>query len=498
MEKHDVLKVTNFGQRVAEDEVDFLTTYFVETDDWLQVYNGHIDVIYGPKGSGKSALYHLLTSRAADLQSRNILLVTAENPRGATAFKNLITAPPATEQEFVGMWKLYFVCLLQAVMSERKIRNPYYEELTNVLADEQLVKGTASLSRLFAGVLSYVKRYLNPTAVEGTLKLDPASQMPSGVSGKIVFAEPAGLSSQGGAVSVDDLLETANSALEQAGTSVWILLDRLDVAFAEHEQLETNALRALFRVYLDLLAYKAIETKIFLRTDIWKRITDSGFREASHITRHLTINWTDVSLKNLVVKRMLHNAAIREFYGITQDLSRRSLGEQTVFFNRAFPAQVDVGPNKSASFDWMLARTRDGSRANAPRELIHFLNSLRDTQVRRFETGEQPEPEGEQLFARPAFKAALPEVSKVRLEQTLYAEYPSIKPRLEQLRGEKTAQTADSLGSIFALSREETIRVAEQLVAIGFFESRGSKADPEYWVPFLYRDALDMVQGAAE
>src|SRR5437868_6233296 len=81
----------------------------------------------------------------------------------------------------------------------------------------------------------------------------------------------------------------ANEALIAAGYQLWVLLDRLDVAFAETHALERNALRALFRVYLDLGANEAIKLKIFLRSDIWKRITKEGFREASHITRFVTL-----------------------------------------------------------------------------------------------------------------------------------------------------------------------------------------------------------------
>ncbi|WP_064576061.1 P-loop ATPase, Sll1717 family [Cupriavidus gilardii] len=498
MSKHDVLRAASFGQRVAEDEIDFLATYFVETDDWQQLFDGRIDVVYGPKGAGKSALYHLLSSRKEDLRQRGILLVTAENPRGATAFKNLIADPPASEREFVGMWKLYFACLLQAALTDEGLRNASYDELTDVLADAGLVRGGASLSRLFAAVLSYAKRFANVKEVEGGVELDPLTQMPNGVKGKIVFAEPEGLGGKQQVTSVDQLLELANEALTEANTSVWILLDRLDVAFSEHEQLEINALRALFRVYLDLLAFKQIQLKVFLRTDIWSRITEGGFREASHITRHLTINWNRASLLNLVVKRLLHNESIRQYYKVTEELSRRPLNEQEAFYFELFPQQVDVGPNKPLSFDWMLSRTRDGGKANAPRELIHLLNSLRDTQVRRFEMGEQPDPEGNHLFARAAFKAALPEVSKVRLEQTIYAEYPSQKDVLERLRGEKTSHTVDTLSNIWGVDRATAAKMADSLASIGFFEMRGEKAAPEFWVPFLYRDALDLVQGGAE
>ena len=145
----------------------------------------------------------------------------------------------------------------------------------------------------------------------------------------------------------------------------------------------------------------------------------------------------------------------------------------------------------------MLSRTRDGLGENAPRELIHFLNALREVQVKRLEIGD-PEPEGQGLFSRGTFKEALPEVSRVRLEQTLYAEYPSIRERVEMLRGAKTSQKPETLAAIWKLSPEEATKTAQELVEVGFFEERGSRDEPEYWVPFLYRDALDMVQGAAE
>jgi hypothetical protein len=56
----------------------YLRDYFVRTQAWERIYNGEIDVIYGPKGAGKSALYVLIQDHQDDLFDRNILLVAAE------------------------------------------------------------------------------------------------------------------------------------------------------------------------------------------------------------------------------------------------------------------------------------------------------------------------------------------------------------------------------------------------------------------------------------
>src|ERR1700675_4796189 len=129
MDKIEVLRSIAFGHRVAEDETDVLSTYFVETDHWQRLYRGDIDVIYGPKGSGKSALYSLLLSKSTELFDRNILLVAGENPRGATAFRDLMTDPPASEREFVGLWKLYIASIIHSALAEYGIKNDSTREL---------------------------------------------------------------------------------------------------------------------------------------------------------------------------------------------------------------------------------------------------------------------------------------------------------------------------------------------------------------------------------
>ncbi len=117
--------------------------------------------------------------------------------------------------------------------------------------------------------------------------------------------------------------------------------------------------------------------------------------------------------------------------------------------------------------------------------------------MRRFELGHSAPP-GEALFDRAAFKEALPEVSKIRLEQTLFAEYPTLKPLVEKLDQQKTQQTQATLARIWDLSELDARSAAESLADVGFFERHTAKDRPVYWVPFLYRDALNMVQGSAD
>ena len=180
MDKKTVLRSITFGQRVAEEEMDALSTYFVETDHWERLYKGDIDVVYGAKGSGKSALYSLLLSKSTDLFDRNILLVAGENPRGATAFRDLVTDPPASEREFIGLWKLYLASQLHSALADFGNKNDESSQLEDALAREGLVKGAMSLSSLLRGVVEYARRALGPQAIEGGVELYPITQLPKG------------------------------------------------------------------------------------------------------------------------------------------------------------------------------------------------------------------------------------------------------------------------------------------------------------------------------
>ena len=496
MDKRAVLQATNFGQRVAEEESQELERYFVLTDNWARTFGGEVDIIYGPKGSGKSALYSLLIRKENELFDRGIVVVSAEKPRGTPVFNDVQKNPPTTEDEFVALWKLYLLTLVSAVLTEYGVKTEEAKIVGEYLADANLVESRKNLGRLLQGVGNYVRSYFRrPESLEGTLSIDPMTGLPVGFGGKISFAEPVDQSR--GVMSVSTLLHKADTALRTLDSKLWVLLDRLDVAFTEHPDLEENALRALFRAYLDMLELETIQLKIFLRSDIWTRITQKGFREASHVTRHITIKWDTNSLMNLVIRRALKNQAILDAYGVDPEHILENSANQIEFFYRLFPDQVDIGPNKSRTFDWILNRTMDGTRQPAPREIIHFLNEARDAQLRQHELGTFDD-EGDELFSRSALRDALPEVSKVRLHQTLYAEYPGLRQHIEELAGEKTLQSPESLAAIWRCDTTEASERAQILVEIGFFERRGSKREPTYWIPFLYRDATQTLQGTAD
>jgi hypothetical protein len=210
-DKLRLLREVQFGRRVAEDESQFLAKYFVETNSWRQIFNNEVDVVYGAKGAGKSALYSLLVARSGELFDRNVLLVPAENPRGTPVFSELVTDPPASQREFVGLWKLYISTILYSTFKEYDFSGTHVNEIRDALAAESLIQGAAPLKTVLQSVWSYVRRFFRPESLEGGIEIDPISNLPKGVRGKITFSEPTITGSISGQRSVDDLLSLANA-----------------------------------------------------------------------------------------------------------------------------------------------------------------------------------------------------------------------------------------------------------------------------------------------
>src|SRR5947209_8587505 len=126
MDKKDLLQHVDFGDSVAEAETQHLKRYFVETDQWQKVHRGEIDIIDGPKGFGKSAMYALLQDQAESFSARSITFVQAENPQGATAFQQLLKEQSSPSREdFVELWKLYFLSVLGEKFVEGNIKNEH-------------------------------------------------------------------------------------------------------------------------------------------------------------------------------------------------------------------------------------------------------------------------------------------------------------------------------------------------------------------------------------
>jgi hypothetical protein len=489
--KIEVLKNLNIGKGVAEREVENLRDFFFESPDWGKVYSGEVDLIFGPKGAGKSAIYFLLKQHAPELRQRNILLVSGEKPFGQTVFRSVESELPSSERDFIALWKLYFAVLIVDTLSEAEIKTENFKKSKALLSSEGLYETGWSLTKMLGSISSYVKQRMSFSSVETSLEIDPITGVPNKISGKLSFQEPGPTGRALGRLPIDDLLVDLNNDLESIDHVIWILLDRLDVLFDQNKNKERTALRALFRVYGELFEFAHIRLKIFLRDDIWNDISEGGFREASHLIDKIDLRWDKLSLVNMIVRRLVHSRSFSEFYGLPSNFIMRPMTNKVDLIHSIVPSKMKfIGGNEMNGLDWILQYTKDGNDNITPRDLIEFFVSLKDYEINRFIRGESPPRHTTLLFSYEAMSYAAQALSKVKLEQTIYAEYPDLKPFIEQLYGSPTRNfDVDLLEKIWDIPKAQVIQVASKLADIGLFKKTGKQ---KYLVPALYTNQLSM------
>jgi hypothetical protein len=90
MDKKTALINATFGSRVAEEELDGLRSYFVETEHWRKLFNGDVDIVYGSKGAGKPGQFRIVgsdvppyrtVSRVSGVSTASDLFDTAGHPQ---------------------------------------------------------------------------------------------------------------------------------------------------------------------------------------------------------------------------------------------------------------------------------------------------------------------------------------------------------------------------------------------------------------------------------
>jgi len=480
MNKLEALKKINIGERVAEQEADGLKDYFLKTYLWEQLLNNQIDIVFGCKGSGKSALYTSLSSNAYNLIDSNTILALAENPRGTIAFKDLSITPPTGEFEFKGIWKLYFVLIITQKLEEFKCSDHNLTLVIEKLQESDLIPRRATFGAMVKMVRDYIRK-IHPT-IEPNIGLNEHSGNIEKIGFKISLSEPTAKQTDKGIVSVDYLLELLNAALDKTKNKVWVAIDRLDAIFQENFDLEATALRTLFQVYIDLQGHENMRLIIFLRDDIWSRIIEHGFRETSHITKTDLIRWDKISLFELLMTRFTNNDFLFDYFSMQKSSSKKS---QELMFDKIFPKQSANG--SKFTFNWLVSRVEDGSSNPNPRELIQLVNSAIKNEINLMDQGIK---RYDSLITIDSIYFGLKEASATKLN-TVIAEYPQAKTYINKLKGSKVRLKFEELRGIWGCNKRDAKIVCNTLIKIGFFKNESKDEDNlNVFIPHIYRPAL--------
>jgi hypothetical protein len=491
MKRKEALQQIDLGQSVAEFEND-LKTYFVETDTFRTLIHGRADIVAGDKGTGKSALFRILRERYTEVpELTNVEVLPAFNASGDPVFRQLTEGDPLTEGQYRTIWKTYVLSLAGNWLLKifEGTWTPSMKKLDVLLKRLDLRDEDESPKGVFSRLVGLIKRFMTPTRAGVEVSFDDVG-MPV-TTPHVEFGGPTEKTAEPVVIRHTESLGLLNESLGEAGLHLWLVLDRLDEAFAGAVLIEIPALRALFRTYLDLHEFDRIKLKMFVRKDLFRRITEGGFVNLTHINdRKVEIVWDDNDLLNLLIQRVRANDQFMQTAGLG--------GKSNVeIFNTLFPEQVEEGSRRPTTLKWMLSRIRDGQDVKPPRNLIDLVKKTQEEQGRREDRELQPRDyiQGKPLFEAESIRAAHTRLSKERVVDTLLAESGNTRPFIEMFRDGKAEHNLESLQRTLRTNEPATRGFLRMFLDMGFLER--IKQSDTYKVPMLYRDGLNITQGKA-
>ncbi len=481
----DLLAKLDIGNSVAEFDVQ-LQSYFLETQIYMDFINDKYDIISGDKGTGKTAIYKIVRDRYRSIpELKDVELIAGFNDSGNPIFRRLSETEILSEVQYITIWKNYIISLIGNYILDvcEGAYTQSMEELDRILQALDLRTRNASASTVFSRILDLINRIRAEIELRITETGFPAIWSRLDFSGT-----PIQEVNHQRIINSDDALQILDQCLSDLDIRVWMILDRLDEAFAGFQNIEIPALRALLRTYLDMQAYTNIKLKLFVRNDLFRKVIKGGFVNLTHVNaRRIEIRWLPEDLFSLLCRRIKNSEDFLNSLGVSADIDDEAL------FSIIFPPQIDKGSKKPKTWNWILARIRDGNNVLPPRNLIDLVNETKQAQLRREERNPREFKDGVYLFEPDALKRGLEALSEKRVHDTLLAESGEIAQYIEAFKGSKAEHNKETIKRILGVTDEELERILDELKSIGFLEVVGEN----YKIPMLYRIGLNITQGKA-
>jgi hypothetical protein len=484
----EVLAKLEVGSSVAEFDAH-LQSYFIETQIYQNFVNDRHDIVSGAKGAGKSAIYRVVKARYRAVgEISDVEIVSGFNDTGNPVFQRLTQSRILSEGQYITIWKAYLAALVGNYVLD-VVESGFSDDtrrLDALLRHTGLRSEDTGAQTIFSKLANLVKKYTNPSATEHSITFTEHGVPVIGT--RIEFAEVSDAVIEGDQIETETILEVLNRCLAVLDLKVWVVLDRLDEAFAGYADIEVPALRALLRTYLDLQSYDHVRLKMFLRSDLFRRIVRGGFVNMTHVNaKRVNIEWSAEDLKSLLCNRIRSSTQFLEAIGLSFDVS------DDVIISRIFPEKVDPGEKRPDTWNWITTRIADGNGLMSPRNLIDLVNKAKEYQAKREEREPRNFEDDEPILESDAIKRALIALSTLRVEDTLLAESDHLSAHIERFRNGKAEHNMQSLQQVLRLEGDELAEIIEELKFIGFLYEIGSS----YKIPMLYRGGLSMTQGKA-
>lgn len=471
----NIIESLQFPEVNAADQRQDLSLLFQRTTDFARFLDDTTCLIRGRKGTGKTALYWLflqhksLAQKLAPGRLDNTIFVSAhgrfqKNRPSREEFQFIHQNLQPNSGTWEAFWRAY---LLLRCHQENVLKFPKG-------------KKAAKFRELREIINDLPKERWQSESTSALLELSTNSNL---------------------RLLVKDAIDILNEEAKNNSQKLWFLYDDLDEDFSEAGQLRQQALTGLFQLVQSCDANRLTEIrfKIFLREDIWSRLS---FDNKSHFTgRDIILQWTKIDFLRLALRQVIQSKNFKDLVDRSSPIAVESIDQAS---EEAIDKALELlwgsrrrGGNRAKNVSrWVYEKLTDSGGTTFPRSLSIFLKGAKEQEL-NYKGLSLSKLRTDRLLQGKSLEFGLKKASEKRCEE-IKEEYPNLTKFFDALKGKLAFLSKEQLQEVWQDSARD-IAGFEDFVSflreIGIIEWR--EKEKRYKVADIYVYGFEMVRQGA-
>jgi len=450
-----------------------LRDLFQRTADFDRFLEANTCLIRGRKGTGKSALYELLlkhTDVARELANKRLDNVTCFSGHGGFHMR-----PTRDEFQFIhqeieqdGSWEVFwrFYLLLRVYLDNN------LQALLKSNKDGKFKSLQAAFNEISKGDewTTHRTQALIKMTKNKTLNL-----------------------------LAKDALDVINEQLRKNSRVFWFLYDDLDEDFLEKGRVREAALTGLFRLVQasDARRLSGLRFKIFLREDIWNRLT---FDNKSHFNgRDVILLWTRVDFLRLALRQAQQSKEFKDLLDhITPIASIDQADEESLeqVLQLLWGSRREQNLKSKYVSRWVYDRLTDSSTTTFPRSLNILLTAATKYELKN---SRLPPAFSDRLLMPKSLNEGLLSASIQRCDE-IREEYPELRSFFDSLVNIEVIISEEKLQELWQKTANEELptfkEFADFLLNIGLIGfAKSEEKERSYRFAEIYTYGFKITRG---
>jgi len=471
-----IIESLEFPEVNAADTQHNLGLLFQRTTDFEKFLDDTTCLIRGRKGTGKTALYLLF------LKHKSVGQKLAHGRLDNTVFfsghgRFQESRPSRDEFEVIheklqqknGSWEAFWRAYL--------LLRCYQEDLFKFPKGKKGVK----FNELKTIINSLPKEKWQSESIEVLLELSTKSQL---------------------ILIVKDVITIINEDAINKSQKLWFLYDDLDEDFLEVREVRRQALTGLFQLVQSCDANRLTEIrfKIFLREDIWNRLS---FDNKSHFTgRDILLQWARIDFLRLALRQAIQSEKFKNLVDRLSPVPVETIdqaSEETIdkALELLWGSRRRSGNRAKYVSQWVYERLTDSSNTTFPRSLSILLKGAKEQEL-NFRGKSSSKIPPDRLLRGNSLEFGLKKASEKRCEE-IKEEYPKLIKFFDSLKGKSAFLSREQLEGIWQDSARDFIANLSEFVSflseIGIVEWREKEQRCKFADIYVY--GFEMIRRGA-